>query len=160
MSVITNDKKIVKVIQNETDTKKIFKGSALVWESIKYYDGIPCFIDNKNITNSISIPLLRALSVNDKFFVAICDIGTNVPRNITFGYGDMSDNNVGTMMKVHSDSEYITNSVDYWSIMRTNRRPRMKDRYLAFAVYKDYAKYFRVYDDDGNYYLKGNEVEV
>lgn len=160
MSIITNDKKIVKVIQNRADIKKIYKGSVLLWESIKYYDGIPCYIDNKNITNSAYLPLLSVLSSNDNFFVAICDIGAPVPRRITFGYGGMADNNVGTVMKVHSDAEYMANSIDYWSILTNDRRLQMNGRYLAFAVYKGFAKYFRVFDDDGNYYLRGNEVEI
>lgn len=132
---------------------KVYVGNVEVWNKQIYYGGIPCYIDNARYESSVG-NLYNYVS-NNEYFLAFCDIGEN-NKPLTFGY---TNNNGGYTMFCWKDLP--TNGQDrsdYWSVMQ-NRRVIMAGRYCVFPVKKESAKYFYAYDDNGNYYLKGNEVQ-
>lgn len=125
--------------------------------------GIPVWIDNAYYPKSNGT--INSVTENNDFFIAgPFDTGTTFAKIIVLTrFGSTTE---ATMRMFNDPGNVSANSVDYWTVMRSDILPDIPTpanidtagRYALVSILKKNAADFYIKDDDGNYIVKGNNV--
>lgn len=124
------------------------------------YGGLTVFMDNCYYPKSNGYA--NSVEEDNDFFLVMVDFGSSA-SNRYFTVTRFGTPTNAAMREFSSDS---SQSVDYWTIMRTDMQPGAMTtmnfetgvRYLIFSVYKQYAANFYLKYQNGDYIIKGNNV--
>lgn len=121
--------------------------------------GLPIYADNCYMTGSGKLDDI--IENNDLFITGIFDTGDNLAKEyeVTRWGTDVP----GT---IRFFNDLTSNSVDYWTIMRTDIAPGVPNiyrfgsvgRYIAISVAKYCASDFYLKYSNGDYIVKGNNI--
>ena len=120
--------------------------------------GLPVFSDNCLYTGNGKTN--DVIEDSNFFLTGVVDTGNSANKHYTVLRAPTTGNNGA--MRLFNDLS--ANSVDYWTIMRTDLLAPNEysfysiGQYIILSVFKEYAPYFYLKYYDGEYLLKGKNV--
>lgn len=133
-------------------------------DSVPKIGGLPVYIDNAFYSGSNGA-INNYLSNSEYFLTGIVDSGSTSSKKYTASRIGVGSNKFDGYLRLFNNLGSA--SVDYWSVMRSSLAYgtvqaysfTSQGQFLIISVYKDLAANFYLKDANGNYLLKGTNVQ-